>query len=89
VKDEVTPRAGLDSRVTDEDGLPVTERRLFRGWFTIRRADGRPSGVELIAKIPGYLRETSPHPTQSAAERAARMTYAGYRAAVRDLAETS
>lgn len=89
MNDETVPRAGLDNRVTGRDGLPVTELVLFRGWFRIRRADGSATGVELTAKIPGYIDEVSPHPTQSAAERAARMAYADYREAVRLLAETA
>lgn len=77
--------AVLDNRVTGEDGRPVAERRFIRGWFRVRRADG-PSGVILHARIPGYLDETSPHPTQDAALRAARRIHAGYRDAVRALA---
>ena len=78
-----TTRAGLDSRVTDEDGQPVAERRFVR-WFRVTRADG-PAGVILTARVPGYLDETSPHPTQDAALRAARRIYADYRDAVRAL----
>jgi len=78
-----TARAGLDSRVTDDDGQPVTERRFVR-WFRVTRADG-PAGVILTARIPSYLDETSPHPTQDAALRAARRIYAGYREDVRAL----
>ena len=82
-----TTRAGLDNRVTDEDGQPVAERRFMR-WFRVRRADG-PAGVILVTRIPGYLDETSPHPTQDAALRAARQIYAGYRDAVRVLSGQS
>jgi len=78
-----TARAGLDSRVTDEEGQPVIER-IFVRWFRVTRADG-PAGVILTARIPGYLDESSPHPTQDAALRAARRIYAGYRDAVRAL----
>lgn len=82
------PRAGLDSRVTDRDGLPVAERKFMR-WFVIRRAAGSATGVELEIKIPGYIDEVSPHPTQNAADRAARLAYGEYREAVRLLAETA
>ena len=76
----VTQRAGLDNRVTDEDGQPAAERRFVR-WFRVRRAEG-PSGVVLAVRIPGYLATTIPHPTQDAALRAARRIYADYREAV-------
>lgn len=69
---------GLDDRVT-HNGLPVTERRHRQGWFRITRADG-PAGVILTTRIPGYTEETSQHPTQAAAERAADRIYAQYRA---------
>jgi hypothetical protein len=74
------PLAGLDSRVTDQAGQPVPELRFIR-WFRVTRADG-PAGVILTARIPGYLDETSPHPTQDAALRAAKHIYADYREAV-------
>lgn len=80
-------RAGLDNRVTGEDGQPAAERRFIR-WFRIRRAEG-PSGVILAVRIPGYVNETSPHPTQDAAMRAARRIYADYREAVRILSDRS
>jgi hypothetical protein len=86
VNNETVPRDSLDHRVTDEDGQPVAERKLTRGWFLIIRADSQ-EGVKLVTRIPGYLHETSPHPTQNAAERAARSTYDQYRADVRALAE--
>lgn len=79
-----TTRAGLDNRVTGEDGQPVAEHRFIRGWFRVRRSDSA-AGVVLKTRIPGYLDETSPHPTQDAALRAARQIYAGYRDAVRAL----
>ena len=75
-----TTRADLDNRVTDEAGQPAAERRFVR-WFRVRRAGG-PAGVILVTRIPGYLDETSPHPTQDAALRAARRIYAQYREAV-------
>ena len=80
-----TARAGLDNRVTDQAGQPVPELRFVR-WFRVTRADG-PAGVVLTARIPGYLDETSPHPTQDAALRAARRIYADYRDAVRALSD--
>ena len=83
-----TARAGLDNRVTDEEGQPVRERRIIRGWFRIRRADG-PSGVILHVRIPGYMDETRPYPAQGAAIRALRVIYAGYRDAVRALSDRS
>jgi hypothetical protein len=76
-------RAGLDNRVTSEDGQPVASRKVMR-WFTITRADG-PAGVLLTARIPGYLDEASAHPAQAAAMRAAHRIYAGYREDVRAL----
>lgn len=79
-----TTRAGLDSRVTDDEGQPAVEYRFIR-WFRVRRAEG-PAGVVLAVRIPGYLHEDSPHPTQDAAKRAARRIYADYREAVRLLA---
>jgi len=82
-----TARAGLDNRVTDDDGQPAAERRFVR-WFRVTRADG-PAGVVLTARIPSYLDETSPHPTQDAALRAARRIYADYREAVRALSDQS
>lgn len=81
----VTTRAGLDNRVTDEDGQPAAERRFVR-WFRIRRAAGA-TGVNLVTRIPGYLTEVTPHPDQDAAMRAAHRIYAGYRDAVRALAD--
>lgn len=81
-----TTRAGLDNRVTGENGQPVAEVRLVRGWFRIRRADGHP-GVDLVTRIPGYLAETTPYATQNAAEHAARTIYGQYRADVCALAE--
>jgi hypothetical protein len=85
---DTTARAGLDNRVTDEEGRPVPERRIIRGWFRISRAAG-PSGVILHAVIPGYMDQASPHPTQSAAVRAVRRIYAGYRDAVSALSDRS
>lgn len=82
-----TTRAGLDNRVTDEDGQPAAERRFMR-WFRIRR-DGDHPGVILVTRIPGYLSEITPHADQDAAMRAARAIYAGYRDAVRALSDRS
>lgn len=78
------PTEQLDSRVTDPGtGLPVARRKVMR-WFTIIRA-ASATGVNLVTRIPGYLNEITPHPTQDAAERAAHRIYAGYRDAVRAL----
>lgn len=80
---QTAPRDGLDRRVTDPDtGQPVAKYRFTRGWFTIIRAAGT-TGVNLQTRIPGYLTEVTPHPTQDAAERAARAIYAQYRIDVR------
>lgn len=78
-------RAGLDNRVTDDDGQPAVEYPFMR-WLRIRRTDG-PAGVILAVRIPGYLTEDQPYATQNAAKRAARQIYARYRADVRNLQE--
>jgi hypothetical protein len=82
-----TQRAGLDSRVTDEDGQPAAERRFIR-WFRVRRAEGS-AGVILAVRIPGYLAEDQAHRDQDAALRAARRIYTDYREAVRVLSDQS
>jgi hypothetical protein len=74
----------LDGRVT-ERGKPVPATRLHRGWFVITRADG-PDGVLLEVRVPGYARETQPHPDQAAARQAASEIYDGYLRAIKSLA---
>lgn len=82
--------AGLDHRVTDEAGQPVTERTAIRNWkwFLIRRDEG-PAGVILHVSIPWYMTAVQAYRDQAAAERAAKAIYARYRDAVRALSDRS
>lgn len=78
-------RAGLDNRVTDDEGQPAAEYRFIR-WFRIRR-DDQTAGVILAIRIPGYLEVDQAHRDQDAAKREARRIYADYRDAVRQVQE--
>jgi hypothetical protein len=77
---------GPDRRVTNADGEPVRWRQARSDggwWFRVRRSPG-PTGVELIARIPGWNQEAviTQHASQEDADLAARAAYDEYRAAV-------
>jgi hypothetical protein len=73
----------LDGRVTNPGGAPVRFRQAVSDggwWFRVRRSPG-PDGVELVARIPGYMPDevVTSHPDQEAADAAAKATYTTYR----------